>query len=248
MTSVTIAWMSVALGVAAALYASVGHGGASGYLAVMALAGVAPTVMRPVALLLNVLAAGIALLRFHRRQGVACRLLAPFAVASVPLAFVGGWLHVPGHLHKQLVGAVLVLSALRLGATARASEQTSPHRGPPLAVSLGCGAALGLLSGVTGVGGGIFLSPLLLLAGWADARTVAGVSAAFILLNSIAGLAGFVAGHAHLPAVAIPWMAAVAVGAWLGAGVGSRRLDGAGLRRALAVVLLVAGAKMVAGV
>ena len=237
----------MAIGVAAMLYASVGHGGASGYLAAMALAGVAPAVMRPTALLLNVLAAGIALVRFHRAGGVAWRVLLPFAVGSVPLAFVGGALHVPGHLHKQLVGVVLLFSAVRLGTQSRVSIADTAVRPVAAPIALVAGAALGLLSGVTGVGGGIFLSPLMLFARWGDARTVAGVSAGFIVLNSLAGLAGMVARRAHVSWVAVPWMAAAGVGAWVGAGVGSRRFDGVTLRRMLAAVLLVAGAKLVSG-
>src|SRR3954470_5636964 len=149
--------------VAAFGYAAVGHGGASAYLAALALAGVAPAEMRPIALALNVLGAGIANWKFQRAGHFRWRLFWPFAAVSVPLAFVGGAITLPGHAYKTLVGAVLVYAAAQLWLSARRGDEMRAVREPPLAAAMAVGAVLGLLSGLTGVGGGIFLSPLLLM-------------------------------------------------------------------------------------
>lgn len=229
--------------VAALLYASVGHGGGSAYLAVMALAGVSPQAMRPTALLLNVLVAGIGTAQFARAGHFSARLFWPFAAGSIPLAFLGGMIAVPGVIYRQLLGGVLLFAAARLAFRVRATA--APGRRPmPIALAIPVGAALGLLAGLTGVGGGIFLSPLLLIGRWAEPKTTAAVSAAFILVNSIAGLLGRLPSIGHLPPALPAWAAAVVVGGVLGSGAGSRRLASLTLRRLLAVVLVVAGVKL----
>lgn len=231
--------------VAAFAYASVGHGGASAYIAAMALAGIAPAEMRPIALALNLLVSAIATYKFKRAGYFRWRLFWPFAVVSVPLAFVGGAITLPGHAYKTLVGVVLIYAAWQLWRSARAGEEMRDVHEPPLALAMAVGALLGFLSGLTGVGGGIFLSPLLLLTGWAGTKQTSAVAAPFILVNSIAGLAGgFAVQAASLPAQI--WMLAVAVliGGWLGAEYGSQRFANPFIRRMLAVVLAVAGAKM----
>lgn len=237
----------LAIASAALLYASVGHGGASGYLAVMALAGVVPATMKPAALALNVLVAGIATWRFARAGAFSLRLWWPFAVASAPAAFLGGSLALPDAGYRPVVGAVLLFAAWQLFVhAARASADEGRVQPPRLLVALPCGAALGLLSGLTGVGGGIFLSPLLLMMHWGGARVVAGVSAAFILVNSITGLAGHLRSGATLPAELPLWLAAAGVGGWIGSALGARRLAPAALRRMLAIVLAVAALKLMA--
>jgi uncharacterized membrane protein YfcA len=228
---------------AALLYSSVGHGGASGYLAAMALFGLAPAVMRPTALVLNLVVAAIATVQFARAGHFSWRLFWPFAVGSVPLAFVGGTLTLPTHAYKQLLGIVLLVAAYRLFLSPKTGAAAVPRRMPiPLAILIGC--AIGLLSGLTGVGGGIFLSPLLLVGRWAPPKPTAAVSAAFIWVNSASGLLGQLASVHSLPAVAAVWAVAAATGGAVGAGFGSRRLAGLTLRRLLAVVLVVAGLKM----
>jgi uncharacterized membrane protein YfcA len=232
---------------AALLYSSVGHGGGSGYLAAMALLGVPPAMMRPTALLMNIGVATIALYKFARAGGFSWRLFAPFALGSVPMAFIGGRIQLPVTWFGVLVGAVLLFSAARLfaetvGGAAQARAVGGP---PPMAVALPVGAGIGLLSGLTGVGGGIFLSPLIVLMGWATVRDSAAPTAAFILVNSAAGLLGLLTRQPALPEALPFWVAAVLVGGLIGATLGSRRLGNTALRRALAVVLLVAGAKMV---
>lgn len=228
--------------VVAALYASVGHGGASGYLAAMALLGVAPAEMRPAALALNVLVAGIGCVKFYRAGRFSWTTLWPFAVLSVPLAFLGGAVTLPGAFYRPLVGVVLLYAAVRLLRWS-SGEAPAPERAPR-GVALAAGAAIGLLSGLTGVGGGIFLSPLLVLAGWADVRTASGVAAAFIVVNSVAGLLGQAVRGAVLPGF-LPGLAVAAIaGGWIGAEMGSRRLPAPAVRRLLGAVLVVAGLKM----
>ena len=229
---------------AALLYSSVGHAGASGYLAAMAFVGVSPAVMKPTALALNVLVALIATVKFYRAGCFSWALFWPFAMASVPCAFIGGSLSLPGMLYKPLVGLVLLYAAYRLvrgGHMATVSDLQPPH----LAFSCSAGAGIGLLSGLTGVGGGIFLSPLLLLKGWAETRQSSGVSAAFILVNSIAALVGLRLRMVSFSAALPLWAGAAIVGGWIGAEYGSRHLATLTLQRLLAVVLLIAGGKLI---
>jgi len=232
--------------VAAFVYASVGHGGASAYIAAMALAGIAPAEMRPIALTLNILVSALATYKFWRAGHFRWRLFWPFAAVSIPFAYLGGAITLPGNLYKIVVGAVLIYAAWQLWRSGRAGEEMKPVRQPAIALAMAIGAAMGLLSGLTGVGGGIFLSPLLLMLGWAGTKQTSAVAAPFILVNSVAGLAaGFVAGTAALPESTWALAAAVLVGGWLGAEYGSRRFANPVVRRVLAVVLAVAGAKMV---
>ncbi len=232
--------------VAAFLYASVGHGGASAYIAAMALAGVAPAEMRPVALQLNVLVSALATFKFYRAGHFRWGLFWPFAVMSIPAAYVGGAITLPGTAYKILVGLVLLYAGWQLWWSSRAGEELRPQRPIPLTFAMVIGAALGVLSGLTGVGGGIFLSPLLLLCGWAGTKQTSAVAAPFILVNSIAGLAaGFVRNPTPPPDYVWWLMAAVLAGGYAGAEYGSRRFANPRIRQLLALVLAVAGGKMV---
>ena len=231
---------------AAFLYASVGHGGASAYIAAMAIAGVAPAEMRPVALQLNVLVAAIATVKFYRAGHFRWPLFWPFAVVSIPAAFLGGAITLPGTAYKILVGVVLLYAGWQLWWSARAGEELRPVRQIPVALAMGIGGVLGVLSGLTGVGGGIFLSPLLLLFGWAGTKQTSAVAAPFILVNSLAALAAGFARNPALPPDYAWWlMAAVLAGGWTGAEYGSRRFANPRIRQVLAVVLGIAGGKMV---
>ena len=232
--------------VASFVYASVGHGGASAYLAAMALAGLAPAEMRPIALTLNILVSSLATWKFWRAGHFRWRLFWPFAAVSVPLAYVGGAITLPGSIYKIVVGVVLLYAAWALWRSGRAGEEMRAVREPPIPLALAIGAALGLLSGLTGVGGGIFLSPLLLMLGWAGTKQTSATSAPFILVNSIAGLAaGLFSGSVTLPTMTWVLGGVVLVGGWLGAEYGSRRFANPVVRRFLAAVLAVAGGKMV---
>lgn len=232
--------------VASFVYASVGHGGASAYLAAMALAGLAPAEMRPIALTLNILVSSMATWKFWRAGHFRWRLFWPFAAVSIPFAYLGGAITLPGQAYKVVVGLVLVYAGWQLWRSFRAGEEMRDVRAPAIPLAMAIGAGMGLLSGLTGVGGGIFLSPLLLMLGWAGTKQTSAVAAPFILVNSIAGLAaGFVAGTAVLPQATWLLALAVLIGGWLGAEYGSRRFANPVVRRFLAVVLGVAGAKMV---
>ncbi|MFL6227659.1 MAG: sulfite exporter TauE/SafE family protein [Pyrinomonadaceae bacterium] len=245
MSHTDVLLLSLLILCAATLYSSVGHGGASAYLAAMALFGLAPAVMKPTALCLNLLVASLTTFRFWRAGFFSWRTFLPFAAASVPFAFIGGALTIPAGIYKPVVGVVLLFAAVRLFMHARARSQEAEPRLPPLWVASLLGAGIGFLSGLTGIGGGIFLSPVLLLMNWADVRRTAAVSAAFILVNSAAGLLGNLASVRSLPA-AIPSLAVAAlVGGLVGSELGSRRLPTLAIRRLLALVLVVAGVKLI---
>jgi uncharacterized membrane protein YfcA len=238
----TETWLlAVAFLIAAVLYSSVGHAGASGYLAAMAFIGTATPMMRPTALVLNLLVASIAFLRFRQAGWFSWPLFWPFALGSIPFAFIGGAITLPEHWYRTLVGIILWIAAARLWLDLR--RRTTPHRPPRFAAILS-GATIGLLAGLTGTGGGIFLSPLLLFMGWAETRETGGVSAAFILVNSAAGLAGHPASLDALPSQMWLWSAAAVAGGVIGSELGSRRLGTLTFRRVLGVVLVIAGAKL----
>lgn len=232
--------------VAAFGYAAVGHGGASAYLAALALAGIAPSQMRPIALVLNILVASLATWKFYRAGHFRARLFWPFAAVSIPFAYAGGAVSLPGNAYKVLVGMVLIYAAWQLWRSGRAGEEMRALREPPLLPAMIIGALMGLLAGLTGVGGGIFLSPLLLMLGWAGTKQTSAVAAPFILVNSAAGLLAIVvAGGARLPGYTGALAVAVLVGGWLGAEYGSRRFANPIVRRVLGIVLAAAGVKMI---
>ena len=229
----------------AIIFSAIGHAGASGYLAVMALMSVAPVTMKPTSLTLNILVATVATIQFGRAGFFSWRALWPFVVTSIPAAFVGGAHQLPGVAYKLIVGAVLVLSAVLIlvSQKLRASKTTSFPQ-IPLVPALLSGALIGLLAGLVGTGGGVFLSPLLVLTGWATVRQSTGVIAAFVLVNSVAGLAGFVSKIQMLPSYTLLWLGVVFVGALIGTELGRKRLKMPAMEGILAVVLLIAGLKM----
>lgn len=229
----------------ALLYSTVGHAGASGYIAAMALFGMAPLVMKPTALTLNIIVASIGTVRFYRAGFFSWRTFWPFAVASIPAAYIGGGLTLPVPVYKSIVGVVLLYSAVRLFWSAGSADKAKTTLAP-IWLALIVGASIGLLSGLTGVGGGIFLSPVLLLMHWAKTKETSGVSAAFILVNSIAGLLGQGAAITYLPNDLIYWAPAALVGGWIGTELGTKLLPVSGIRKWLSVVLVLAGLKMVA--
>ena len=227
----------------AALYSSVGHGGASAYIALMALFGLPAQVMRPTALVLNVIVATFTSARFVHAGLFRWRTLWPFLIGAIPMAFVGGGIILPTHFYRPLVGVVLWLSAARL-LWPKPLTSAEEVKDPSIIWAIAAGAGIGLLSGLTGTGGGIFLSPLLLFLGWATPRAASGIAAVFILVNSISGLLGNLASVQQLPA-ALPLFAGAALaGALVGTTLGIR-LPSTMIVRALALVLIVAGAKMI---
>jgi uncharacterized protein len=226
------------------LYASVGQAGGSGYLAAMALVGIVPAVMKPTALVLNILVAIISTVKFSRAGYVSWATLWPYAVTSVPTAFIGGGLSLPGSAYHVIVGGVLLYAAYHLwrAADADTSKIVKP---PPLWVALLFGAGIGLLSGFTGIGGGIVFGSLLLSMGWGETRQTLGMSAAINLSNSAAGLLGHLSSAMALPEAIPLWAAAAMIGGWVGAEYGSRRFSQLTLQRVMAAVLTIAGLKLI---
>jgi hypothetical protein len=232
--------------VVATLYSAVGQAGATGYLAVMALGTVAPEVMRPTALALNVLVAGVTVYQFHRARFVPWMALRPFLAGSIPCAAVGGALSLPRGGYYAAVGVVLIAAALLLlwrGFVSRTDIEERVIRAKPVPAVL-AGAGIGLLSGLTGIGGGIFLGPMLLALGWAGLKTTAGASAPFNLFNSLIALAAGTFAAQSLPAE-LPALAGAAVaGALLGTWLGLEKLGQKGLSFTLALVMMIAGARL----
>ncbi len=228
--------------IVAFLYSSVGHGGASGYLALMALFSYAPDTMRPTALLLNMFVATTGFIQYYRGGHFRWKLFWPFAITSIPAAFVGGLIVMDAHLYKIILGILLLFSVVRLGGLKFDDNKTNKEQG--LLISMLIGAGIGLLSGMIGIGGGIILSPVILLLHWGNMKQTAAVSALFILVNSISGMAGLVTKGVHFsPDMA--WMIVVAFsGGLLGSYLGSMKVGSVLLRRTLALVLLVASAKL----
>lgn len=243
MEPLTVALLAAMMFGGAVLYSSVGHAGASAYLALMALFALPPDMMRPTALVLNILVSSIATWRYARAGLFDWKLFWPFAVTAVPAAWLAGGVHLPVEVYRPLLGAVLLLSALRLlwPKPVRALGAIHP---PLLPVALATGAFVGTLSGLVGVGGGIFLSPIILLLGWASPRTTSGTMAPFILVVSASGLAGNFGSVGALPPE-LPWFAlAVVAGGLVGTWFGSRRFSPREILYALAAVELVAAWKL----
>src|SRR6266576_4612267 len=231
-----------AIGLIAFLYSSVGHAGASGYIAIMTLWGIAPAIIRPTALVLNILVAFIGAVQFWRAGHFDWKLFWPFALLSVPAAYFGGYLQPSASVLKILIGLVLLFSAVRL-IFRRFDPPAVISPSPPTAI--GVGAGIGFLSGLTGTGGGIFLTPVLLFCRWADIRQAAAVSALFIWVNSIAGLAGYFTAVHSIPSLGVVLGAAAIVGGIFGSHLGSRHFPVRTISIILAIVLSIAGAKLI---
>ena len=239
--------LAVAIGAVALLYAAVGHAGATGYIAVMTLFGIGPGVIRPTALVLNVLVASIASVQFFRAGQFRSGLFWPLAAASVPCALLGGMLRLPTEAFEKLVGAVLIVSAIRLLYDAwptRSRKDTTPTSPPAPPLLAAIGAGIGLLSGLTGVGGGVFLTPLLLALRAAPVREVAAITAPFILVNSLAGIAGGLAAGGAVPPISLPVIAAAILGGAIGSHLGAYHLPVRVIQLLMAAVLTIASVKL----
>lgn len=231
----------------AALYSSVGHAGASGYLAAMALLGFAPEQMRPTALALNILVGGIGLWRFYRAGLVPWRKVLPFVLASIPMAFLAAQWKIPTETYSFLLGALLLTAAIgawRSGHLMAQSGETLYSKPVPWPAALAAGGAIGCQSGITGTGGAIFLTPLILAMGWAHTREASGLSVAFVWLNSLAAILGLLRSNQSFPEALPVWLLAVALGAVLGTQLGIQRWPVHRLRKSLAVVLAIAAGKL----
>ncbi len=230
----------------AALYASVGQAGATAFIAAMAVVGLPAATMRPTALALNILAAGFSTWRFHRAGHIAWRTLWPFAAASVPCSLVGGALALPDLIYRPIVGVVLLIAALLLFRRAAGKAPAARDvRRVSLRAELAIGSVIGLLAGLTATGGGVFLSPVLILFGWTTPRQAAGLSSPFILLNSIAGLIGAAALTPQtLPPEFPVYAVTTLAGTLLGATIGIRHLPATWIQAVLGIVLSISGVKL----
>jgi uncharacterized protein len=246
----TILLLGLLFFIGATLYSSVGHAGASAYLAAMALVGVAPAEMKPIALVLNIFVASLGVWRYSRAGFSDWKMLWPFLIGSIPLAFIGGSLDIPDRAYKITLGVFLLIGAARLllpGEIKPVLNLLPPNK----PVSAIIGASIGFLAGLTGTGGGIFLSPVLIFTSWASVRIASGIAAGFILANSMAGLAGQLLKNKN-PIDALPpeiplYVAIVLIGGWIGTTLGTGKLATRNVLRALGVVLIVAGGKLVLG-
>ncbi len=230
----------------AVLYTTVGHAGASGYLLVMTLASVAPPVLKPAALLMNIAVASFALLRYQQKQLIPWRLVLPLVAGSIPAALLGGYFTLPEQWYSLALGLILLFSAVRMW-LAKSTEEQEQTKTVPLGQSLAVGGVLGLLSGLTGTGGGIFLSPWVLWQRWTTTRQASGLCTAFILLNSVAGLTGYLLKNSLnvLPANYPLWVIVALLGAVVGTSLGRSKLSNPAIRRVLALVLALAGVKLI---
>jgi uncharacterized membrane protein YfcA len=226
------------------LYSSVGHGGASGYLAVLSFFAFAPAFMSTTALVLNILVSATALIAFWKAKHLELGLTWPFIVTSIPAAFLGGLVPVSPRVYQLILAVVLLFAGLRFLLESRSSKGEPALRVPPLLISVPVGALVGFVSGLVGVGGGIFLSPLILIMNWADAKRTATTSAAFIFVNSISGVFGRVTAGTFALGPLLPFLVAAFVGGLLGSHFGAVQYSGWTIRRLLGIVLSVAATKL----
>ena len=227
----------------AVLYTSVGHAGASAYIAVMTLFDLPPLVIKPTALTLNIFVSSYTSLRYIRRNFFNRSLFTYLIIGSIPAAFIGGHINLPSHIYKPIIGVLLLISGVRF--LLQALQVDQPHRSINVFLAITIGAGVGLLSGITGTGGGIFLSPLIIWLGWVSVKQASGTVAAFIFVNSIAGLLGNFQSTQSLPRELPIFLIAVLLGAFFGTRFGISRFSSTGIKRALGFVLLIAGAKFI---
>ena len=224
------------------LYSSVGHGGASGYLALMALFSITPDVMKPTALLLNLFVSLTSFIQFYRGKHFNWKIFLPFALTSVPMAFVGGLISVDDYVYKKILGLLLIIPIVRF--LFFGNIKVEELKKPNFVLSLIIGAAIGFLSGLIGIGGGIILSPVLLLLKWADMKKTAAISAIFIFVNSLSGLAGQLQKGINFSTDMYAYVAVAFVGGLCGAYFGSLKLNQNFLKYLLAIVLIIASYKL----
>ncbi len=235
--------ISLCLLLGAILYTSVGHAGASVYIAILTLFGISTPVIKPTALVLNVCIATYTSWRFIKKGYFDLKVLMPIAIGAIPFAFLGGYINAPSHVYKAIVGIILIFSAISLLSKRSERIDLNVHQ-PKFLLAMASGAAIGFLAGLTGTGGGIFLSPLILFLGWSSTRKTSGIAAVFILLNSMFGLAGNYASVQNLPPQLPLFVAATMIGAVIGTTLGIKFYSASAIKKALSIVLLIAGLKL----
>ena len=234
----------IILFIVAFLYASVGHGGASGYLALMALFGIEAITMRSSALILNLFVAGIAFYSYYKGGFFKWKILLPFVAASMPAAFFGAKILIDPTIYKIALGICLIIAVARMLIPVKDKTKELIST-PNILIALLLGTIVGFFSGMIGIGGGIILSPLLMVFGWANVKEAAAVSAGFIWLNSVTGLLGTISSGVHLDTMIIPWILVALFGGFLGSWSGSFKFSLATLRYVLASVLVMASIKLI---
>ena len=235
--------ISLCLLLGAVLYTSVGHAGASVYIAILTLFGIATPVIKPTALVLNICIATFTSWRFIKKGYFDFKVLKPIAIGAIPFAFLGGYINAPSHVYKAIVGVILIISAISLLTKASERIDSNIHH-PSFLLAMISGAMIGFLAGLTGTGGGIFLSPLILFLGWSTTRETSGIAAVFILLNSLFGLAGNYASIQNLPSQLPLFVIATMIGAIIGTTLGIKIYSTKTIKRVLASVLFIAGLKL----
>jgi len=235
-------WFFILLFLVAFLYSSVGHGGASGYLALMAIYGIAPQEMKPTALVLNLFVSLTSFLHYYKGGFFKPRIFIPIALASIPMAFIGGMIHVDSTLYKRILGVFLLFPVLRFFFFKSADDKDLRTASVPVSVAVG--ASIGLLSGLIGIGGGVILSPLLILMKWTNQKQTAAISAVFIFVNSLAGLGGMVTQGVSFSGNMFLYIAVAFAGGLAGSFAGAKKFTHSSVKYVLATVLLMAAYKL----
>jgi uncharacterized membrane protein YfcA len=227
------------------LYSSVGHGGASAYIAILALTGTPIGIIKPIGLILNIVVSSIASIRFIKNKLFSLKVLFPVASGSIPAAFVGGYISLPSELYKSLVGLILILAGLQLIFSFFKKNKLNENKNLNLLAAVSIGVLIGLLSGLTGTGGGIFLSPLIIFLGWTSVKGASGTAAVFILFNSISGLLGNISSVHSVPFEIFIYIFAVLIGTLIGTHLGIKKLNQSAVKKTLGVVIIIAGLKFI---
>lgn len=225
------------------MYAAVGHGGASGYMATMALFGFMPSEIKTTALFLNLVVSLIAFVQFYREKYFDVRIFLPLAICSIPSAYIGGSMTLDDHTYKIILGLILILPAISFLLKSKDEIPSTTTR--PILASIAMGTSIGFISGLIGIGGGILLSPLLIALKWTDLKRTAAISAAFIFVNSMAGILGQASNKLMLPNNWMLFIIVVPLGGFLGSYFGAKKCSHTQLRRALSVVLWIAAFKLI---
>ena len=236
--------IALCLMLGAILYTSVGHAGSSVYIAIMSLFGVPAQVIKPTALLLNIIVSSYTSIRYISAKLFDLKLYIPLAVGAIPMAFLGGSIDLPSDVYKPIVGAILFFAGIMFLFQLNPQETREPKH-PPVAISVLTGAVIGLLSGLTGTGGGIFLSPLIIFFAWTSVKGASGTAALFILTNSVFGLLGHISSVSELPDALWLFAIAVIVGALIGTRLGIKQFSNEMVKRALGAVLIIASTKLI---
>ena len=229
--------------IVAMLYSSVGHGGASGYLALMAIYAFTPDVMKPTALILNLFVSLTSFIQFYRGEHFKWKIFLPLAIASIPMAFIGGLIIMEASVYKKILGSLLFIPVIRFLFFANVPDHELKKSNVILSVLIGC--LIGFLSGLIGIGGGIILSPILLLLKWTNQKQTAAISALFIFVNSLSGLAGQLTKGINISPDMLSYVAVAFAGGLFGAYLGALKFNQNILKNTLAVVLMVAGWKLI---